>query len=554
MRITLTLLLLLVGLDAHAAQGPSLYNDLGDYHRRVSTSQPAAARWFDQGLVLLYAFNHDEAIYAFEEALRADSTLAMAHWGIATASGPHINNTFVPADRDARAREAIQRALALKDRGTPVERALIEAQAVRWGAAPPTDRRPLDEAFATAMLEVWRRFPKDADVGALSAEALMDLQPWDLWTRAGEPKGRTLEIVGILERTLALDADHPMACHLYIHALEASAQPSKGLRAADALVGRMPGSGHMEHMPSHLYIRTGRLADAIRANERAMAADLRHRARQSRKGFIQIYIAHDAHFLAFAHMLAGNAVAARAAADSMVRRVPDEFLAEAMPMIDGYLPVAYHVMVRFGQWDAILRSPAFPAEASIANAVRHYARGVAHNALGDTTGARNELAALDSALAVLDERYIGNNPARQVLRVPRSLLAGEIAFAQGDRELGLNLAANAVATEDSLIYDEPPDWMMPARHSYGAMLLEARRWTEAERAFREDLAMYPENGWSLFGLTRSLRGQDRESDARRVESRFKRAWLHADTAIQAPCLCQPGTGPRVAMPSKRSAR
>lgn len=546
MRSSPLLILALLSAElVHATPQPGMYDDLGRYHRNVTTANATAARWFDQGLVLMYAFNHDEAIRCFTEATKADPDLAMAWWGIAAANGPHINNTTVPAERDTQARAALDRARALASRTSPVEQALLEAQHQRWGDAPPADRRALDEAYAKAMQQVWQRFPKDADVGALTAEALMDLQPWDLWTRAGEPKGNTLTIVSILEQTLALDRDHPLACHLYVHALEASSQPAKGRPAADALVGLMPGSGHMEHMPSHLYIRTGRLRDAIAANERAMAADAKHRDRMSPKGFIQVYVAHDAHFLAFAHMLDGNAAGARAAADSMIRRVPAEFMSEALPVIDGYLPVREHVMVRFGQWNAILAAPTYPREAQVSNAVQHYARGVAFTALTRFAEAREELAALDSALAVLDERYIGNNPARIVLRVPRGLLAGELAFAEGDREAGLALARAAVSTEDSLVYDEPPDWMMPARHSYGAMLLEAKRWSDAERTFREDLTMYPENGWSLFGLTRALRAQGQEPQARATEKRFQKAWRRSDTSITAPCLCQPGSGPRV---------
>jgi tetratricopeptide (TPR) repeat protein len=543
--VTVLLFALLATTAAHAGPASGMYTDLGHYHRQVTTSSATAARWFDQGLVLMYAFNHDEAIRCFTEASKADPELAMAWWGIAAANGPHINNTSVPAERDTQARAAMQRARALASKASPVEQALIEAQHERWGSEPSADRRPLDEAYAAAMQQVWQRFPKDADVGALTAEALMDLQPWDLWTRAGEPKGNTLTIVSILEQTLALDRDHPMACHLYVHALEASSTPSKGLAAADALVGLMPGSGHMEHMPSHLYIRTGRLRDAITSNERAMAADSKHRDRMSPKGFIQVYVAHDAHFLAFAHMLDGNAAGARAAADSMIRRVPAEFMSEAMPVIDGYLPVREHVMVRFGQWDAILAAPSYPREAQVANAVHHYARGVAFTALTRFDEARAELAALDSAIANIDGRYIGNNPARMVLRVPRGLLAGELAFAQGDRDAGLALAGAAVATEDSLVYDEPPDWMMPARHSYGAMLLEAKRWSDAERVFREDLTMYPENGWSLFGLTRALRAQGQEKQARGTEKRFQKAWQRSDTSIRTSCMCQPGTGPGV---------
>lgn len=545
------LLPLVLSLLCACQPGPrptaGMYNDLGTFHRAAGTRVETAQRWFDQGLVLLYAFHHDEAIRCFGEATKADPHFALGWWGIAAANGPHINNTTVPPERDLDARAAITRAMALRDSALETERALIEAQALRWGDAPPTDRRALDTAYAQAMREVWQRYPADADVGALTAEALMDLQPWDLWTRNGEAKGATLEIVHVLERTLELDSKHPMACHLYIHAMEASSEPQRALKAADALAGLVPGSGHLEHMPSHIYIRTGRHADAIVCNERAMLADAKHRDRQSRTGFIQLYVAHDAHFLAFAHMMTGESRSASAAADSMLARLPREFEDAALPLMDGYLPVRFHVMVRFGQWDSILAAPAFRPDALMANAVRVYARGVALTALGRLDEATRELAAFDDLLARMDDRYFGNNPARMVLRVPRGLLAGELAFARGDRDAGLRWAGAAVATEDSLVYDEPPDWMMPARHSYGAMLLEAERWPQAERVFREDLAVYAENGWSLFGLTRALRAQNRETEAAAAEARFRTSWKRADVRIQSPCLCQRGSGPQVAL-------
>lgn len=518
--------------------------DLGAYSRTVTTTSPEAQRWFDQGLGWLFAFNHDEAIHCFSEALELDPGCASAWWGIATANGPHINFPMVPPQRDALAREALRRARTLAVGATPIERALIEAQHVRYGDTPPTDRAPLDLAYAEAMLGVVREYPNDATVAALAAEALMDLQPWDLWTRAGEAKGRANEILALLERAMELDPAQPLANHLYIHATEASPNPERAIPAADRLRELVPGAGHMVHMPSHTYIRTGRLADASEANELAMQVDASHQSRFPRDGFYRVYMMHNAHFLTFSSMLEGRSETALSAANRMVSELPPEFVKAMGPMVDGYLPVVLHVLVRFGRWEEILEQPAFPAEFLVANGVRHYARGVARNVLGSADEARAELAALDEILSRIDERPIGNNFAKDVMKIPRLLLAAEIEFRAGKHDEGLRFAAEAVALEDRLRYDEPPDWMMPVRHPYGAMLLEAKRWADAERAFREDLALFPENGWSLFGLERALREQGRASDADAMRARFEKAWKRADVDIHAPCLCQPGVAAR----------
>lgn len=514
--------------------------DLGSRTRPVTTVSPEAQRWFDQGLTWLQAFNHDEAIHCFSEAAELDPSFAMAWWGIATANGPHINNPMVPLERDGFAREAVKRARTLAVGATPVEQALIEAQFTRWGDRPVEDRSQLDQAYATAMVTLAQRFPNDSDVITFAAEALMDLQPWDLWTRAGEPKGRTNEVLALLERALAVDPNNPLANHLYIHATEASPRPDLALDAADRLRNLVPDAGHLVHMPAHTYLRTGRLADASLANELALEVDRSYRDRFPRDGFYRVYMLHNSHFLAFSSMLEGRSEVAMRAAQRMLDDVTPEFLAVAGPLLDGYMPVVLHVLVRFGKWEEILEQPAFPDEFIVANGVRCYARGVALNVLGRAEEARAELDQLDVLIARIDERTIGNNTAADVMRIPRLILAGEIAFTAGQRDEGLAMLAQATVFDDELRYDEPPDWMMPVRHPYGAMLLEAERWTDAERVFREDLAMFPENGWSLYGLARALRQQERIAEADVVADRFDAAWSRADVEIHAPCLCQPG--------------
>ncbi len=529
-----------LALVACSATPKGEWSDLGAHSRAVTTASPEAQVWFDRGLVWLQSFNHDEAIHCFSEAAERDPGCAMAWWGIAIANGPHINNPIVSPERDAFAREAVRRASTLSLGATPVEQALIRAQVARWGGRAVEDRSALDQAYADAMIDVASRFPGDADVAAFAAEALMDLQPWDLWTNAGAPKGRTNEILARLEHALALDPQNPLANHLYIHATEASPRPELALACADRLRDLVPGAGHMVHMPAHTYIRTGRLADASDANVRALAADQLHRDRFPRDGFYRVYMLHNAHFLAFSSMLEGRSEVAMGAAQRMLDDVTPEFLAAAGPLLDGYLPVVMHVLVRFGKWEQILKEPAFPDEFLAANVVRCYARGVALNVLGRADEARAELEKLDAILVRMDDRTIGNNTAASVLRIPRLVLAGEIAFSASRRDEGLDLMKQAVAIDDELRYDEPPDWMMPVRHPYGAMLLEAERWNDAERTFREDLVLFPENGWSLFGLARSLREQGRDAEADAVGARFEKAWSRADIEIHAPCLCQPG--------------
>jgi tetratricopeptide (TPR) repeat protein len=514
--------------------------DLGSRSRPITTASAGSQQWFDQGLAWLQSFNHDEAIHCFSEAVELDPGCAMAWWGIASANGPHINNPMVPPQRDAFAREAVQRARTFSVAATPVEQALIAAQIVRWGDRPLEDRSSLDQAYADAMIDVAARFPDDADVAAFTAEALMDLQPWDLWTRAGAPKGQALDILARLERALELDPSNPLANHLYIHATEASSRPELALACADRLRELVPDAGHMVHMPGHTYVRTGRIADASESNVRAMEADQRFRDRFPRDGFYRVYMTHNTHFLAFSSMLEGRYEASLAAANRMIADLPPEFVVAAGPLLDGYMPIVLHVLVRFGKWEEILREPAFPDEFPVANGVRCYARGVALNVLGRPDEARAELKQLDRLLTRVDDRTIGNNPAAVVMQIPRLVLAGEIAFTAGRRDEAFELLGRAVAIDDELVYDEPPDWMMPVRHPYGAMLLEAERWSDAERAFREDLRQYPENGWSLFGLARALREQGRAADAEAVAARFDAAWSRADVEIHAPCLCQPG--------------
>ncbi|MBL8859251.1 MAG: hypothetical protein JNL28_12140 [Planctomycetes bacterium] len=526
----------------HAAgdgnQARYLYEHLGSHKRVVTTSSAQAQAFFDQGLVLAYAFNHDEAIRSFKAATELDPNCAMAWWGIALAHGPHINFNAMTPEASAAAWDALQNARLHAPRSSPVEQALIAALSERYASPPPDDRAPLDAAYADAMRATWRRFSTDADVGALTAEALMDLHPWDLWTTDGEARPWTPEIVALLDTVLALDAAHPLANHLYVHALEASNTPGRADAAADRLRALVPDASHLVHMPAHIDARMGRYAAASHANELAIAVDKRHADRTGRAGFYRVYMAHNVHFLSFSAMMEGRRERALSAGHALVDGFTPEFLESLGPFIDGFLPIVLEVQVRFGMWEEILREPPFPDLFGVSNSVRHYARGVAFTALGRFDEARRELALLEELCGVMDERPIGNNPARTVLRIPQLVLRGELAFGEGRQAEGIEHLRAAVAVEDTLLYDEPPDWIMPVRHTLGALLVAAGKYEEAEQAYREDLRRFPNNGWSLQGLLLCYEARGEMERADEVRAAFNEAWANSDVKLTSSCFCQ----------------
>ncbi len=537
----LLLSLVSLGVEFAAEVGPPpLFEGLGGFGREVTSSSPEAQRYFNQGLALMYAFNHDEAIRAFRHAGEIDPECAMAFWGISIANGPHINNPVVPDDRAREAWEALARARGLAPRANAIERALIGALEHRYADPRPKDRAALDKAYADAMRQVWKAFPGDPDVGALFAESLADLRPWDLWTPDGKPQPGTGELIGVLESVLAIDPKHPLGNHLVIHALEASPQPGKADRAADTLRDLQPGLGHLVHMPSHIDVRRGRWQQAITANTKAIDADRRYTARVPEQGFYRLYMAHNHHMLAYAAMMTGQGARALSTMREMVAAIPREFFREN-PFADGFMAMPLEVMMRFGRWDDILAEPAFPDFVPISRALQHYARSVAYAAKDDLPSALREQAAfLEARTRVPEDAFFGNNSGSDVLDVAESFMRGEVLFRSGETEKGLAALREAAAREDKLRYDEPPSWIQPVRHALGAALLQAGRSAEAEAVFREDLARQPENGWGLYGLMRSLQVQKKEPEASAVEKRFDAAWKQADIRIKSPCLCLPG--------------
>ena len=527
----------LLGLVTVAALGAAgaapdtvpLYDDLGSHHHPITTRVEAAQRYFDQGLRLTYAFNHAEAIRAFEQAARLDPECAMCQWGIAYALGPNINAPMDSASGVV-AYAAARRALALAPGAAERERAYIEAVSRRYApGAPSAERAALDSAYARAMGEVADRWPDDLDAAALHAEALMDLSPWNYWRRTGdtyEPRPDTPRILERLEGVLARDPDHPGACHFYIHALEA-AHPEKAVDCAERLARQMPGAGHIVHMPGHIYIRVGRWADAVEANRHAVHADESYIADQRPTSlYVAAYYPHNYHFLAFAATMIGRSAEALEAARAVVANTPPE-VARDVPELQQLVAYRHLTLVTFGRWRDVLEEPMPPPEVRGATGLAFYARGVALAA----TGRGEEAAAVrDSVAAIAAE--VPEGVSRTALEIAGLALEGEIALRAGRLDEAVDRFREATRREDELPYAEPPHWYYPIRHSLGAALLAAGRAAEAEQAYRADLDRFPENGWALFGLAGSLREQGKEGPAREAEERFRRVWEGADFELE----------------------
>lgn len=541
------LLAIVLSVGSLGASEP-MYEGLGSHSRTVTTDAPEAQRYFNQGLAFLHGFNHGAAIRSFEEAARLDPECAMAHWGIAYASGPHINYPLVPPDSAARAWKHLQLARQHATSGTPIEQGLIDALAHRYtppeNNPPPEERAPLDQAYADAMRKLFRQYPNDADVGAFFAESLMNLRPWDQWTPEGEAQPGTEEVLATLEAVLERDIDHPLANHLTIHAVEASKHPERAAAAAARLRDLQPGLAHNVHMPSHIDIRLGRWQRAIEANEKAVEADRKYREIVGKpEGFINLYVAHNRHMLAFAAMMTGQRDLALGHIRAMTDGFPDSFLSDYAFVAEPYCAMPDEVMVRFGLWDEILALPQVDRDKMpFTAAFRHAARAVAHAANGDPAAARSEQRAfLDAAARVPDDRILGNNTAADVFAIVTPMVEGEILAGEGKVDEAVSQLREAISLEDQLRYDEPPGWMIPVRHALGAVLSKHGRHAEAEQVYRDDLERLPHNGWSLYGLSQSLASQGKTAEATAAKAEFEQIWANADIEIRSSCLCQPGT-------------
>ena len=525
------------------AQEP-LFKGMGTCTRTITTTSPDAQRYFNQGLSFLHDFSHGAAIRSFQEATRLDPTCAMAHWAIALASGPHINFPMVPPPAAELAWQELELARENAAHASVVERDLITALSAWYANPQPEDRSPLDQAYADAMRKVWQAHPSDPDVGAFFSEALMDLRPWDQWTYEGKPQPGTEEIIATLDAVLKLNANHPFANHLYIHAVEASPHPERADAAADRLRNLQPGVGHNVHMPSHIDIRRGRWQEAIVANLKAVEADRQYRKIVGPpKGLLPVYMAHNEHMLAYAAMMTGQSKLAIDHIRALVAGLPEDFLKEFGPFAEGFVAMPLEVLVRFGRWEDILAEPDNYAEYMFfTRAFHHAARAVAYAAKGDVTSARKEQALyLERARFVPKEETLGNNTAASILAIVTNMVEGEILIREGRLEEGLAALRAGVKVEDTLRYDEPPGWLIPMRHTLGASLVNAGRFTEAEQVYRDDLARLPEDGWALYGLVQSLRGQSKNGrETLATNARFQKVWAKSDVQITSSCLCQPG--------------
>ena len=511
--------------------GPALLiSGLSDHHHAVSTTNRAAQSFFDQGLRLIFAFNHAEAERSFRRAADLDPGLAMAHWGIAFCLGANINLPAVP-DRQKQAHAAIQQALGLAMKASPVEREYLNALARRYPADANADAETVTRhavEYAQAMRDLVQRHPDDLDAAVLLADALMNLRPWKLYALDGTPAEGTGEIVGILSAVLKRAPDHPGANHLFIHAVEASRHPEMALESARRLESLAPNAGHLVHMPSHVYLRVGDFAAAVRINEAAAAVDQAYVAQTGVTGWYPaLYLSHNLHFVAHGESMRGRETAARRAAVQVSENIRP--YVNTIPMLEGFLWVEPSVLARFQRWEEILALPLPPINAPTSIAFARFARVLALAALGQVAKVEAERGAYLAAVAALPpDATFGLSPATHVLQVTSALIEAHLARASGDEAGAVRHLRAAVAAQDALAYDEPPDFYYPVRESLGAALLRAGDATGAERVFREDLERNPRNGRSLFGLMKALEAQGREDAAGWVRGEFESAWKDAD--------------------------
>lgn len=504
---------------------------LGNHHHPISTTNPEAQKFFDQGLTLIFGFNHDAAIAMFQRAAELDPNAAMPHWGIALALGANYND---PAneDRFARAYQALQKAQALAANGPENERAYVAALSRRYAADPKSDRKKLDADYEQAMAELVRKYPDDLDAATLFAESLMNLRPWQLWTPDGQPAPGTERIVATLESVLKRDPNHPGANHYYIHAVEASTNPSRALASAQRLESLVPAAGHLVHMPFHIYFQTGFYDAAARVNAAGAAADEAYVQVSGDQGIYRyMYLSHNYHCLAMSASMAGDFAQTRKAVERLVVNVAPA--AKAMPMAAAFQPVREFMYLRFQRWDDILKLPAPDPSTPPADSFWHFARAIAFAAKNQMAQAEKESTAYRAERnKVAPDFAFGLNNQKVVYEVADAVLAARLAAARGDRKAAIASWRKAVALQDTLAYSEPPDWYYPIRESLGAALLADAQLAEAEAVFRADLHRNPRNGRSLFGLWNSLLAQEKPADAALVQRQFEAAWKSADVSLR----------------------
>lgn len=537
--LILTILLAWVTVPAqhgHGSHGASekkavwLDDGLGGIDHPVTTKNPEAQKFFNQGLMYLYAFNHAEAINSFCHAAELDPEMAMAYWGVALGLGSNYNITADKAQL-TEAYATVQKAISLGSKASEHERDYIAALSKRYSADASSDREKLGADYRDAMKALVAKYPDDLDAATLYAESMMNLRPWQLWSLDGKPAEGTLEILAVLEGVMKRNPKHTGANHYFIHAIEASPNPERGLAAAHRLMGLAPNAGHLVHMPSHIYLRTGDHDVAVKSNDLAIVADRKYIQRSGASGVYPLmYYNHNIHMLAASHAGAGNFAGAIKAAKELETNVKPNV--KAMPMLEMFMPYHLVTLARFAKWDDILAYPQPDAEMKVTNAMWRLARGLALNEKGKTREAEAELNSLSSTIKTIPtDAGIGNSSAHGVLKVASELLAGEIALAKGDKKNGLDALRGAVAAEDLVNYNEPPDWHLPTREWLGRALMRAGEYAEAEAVFRKEIEKSPKNGRGLFGLAAALDKQGKSSSAALVRKEFEAAWKDADTKL-----------------------
>lgn len=533
--LSISLLLSVSALAQHQHQAPSSVpiqnlTGLGNLHHPVSTKNPEAQKNFDEGLALLYGFNHEEAAKAFSRAAKLDPNLAIAHWGVALVNGQNYNAPEFPELlKIAKAELATAQALAPK--ASPSEQALIAALSKRYDDSIG-DAARREQAYSDTMAQVHEQFPDDLDIATLYAESMMNLTPWQLWSKDGKPGPNTEKIIAVLESVLRRDPQHLGANHYYIHAVEASPHPEYGIPAADRLRALHLSAGHLVHMPGHIYLRTGDYISAAEVNVAAANADMAFIKKSgSASGMYSLmYYSHNLHFLALSDCMAGRYASARSAADRLYAHVAPAV--KEMPMVETFLPVKTYVLVRFARWDDVLAMPQPDKSLAFQTAIWHWGRGMSYIAKGDVTSAKHEQDSLQAAInAVPPEALVDKTPVKTVLAVADHMLAARIAGESRDFAAAEKHYVEAAKLHDDFNYTEPPEWPFPVRESLGALLLRAGRPDDAEKAFRDDLERFPRNGRSLFGLVESLKAQGKNDAAQLVDLQFKSAWKLADTKL-----------------------
>ena len=523
--------------------GAPLLSGLGTHDHKISTEIPGAQRYFNQGLVLSFAFNHAESIRSFKAAQKLDPSCAMCYWGEALSRGPNINVTsdgkVVMSDNDRlEAFKAIERAKELMSSSTLKEQDYIIALSSRYNGQVGTDRSVLDRKYAQSMEELSKKYPDDMDASSLFAESLMNTMPWNYWAEDGNPKPDTVKVINSLEDVLEKAPDHPLAIHLYIHAVEASSSPERAEAAADRLGDLVPGAGHLVHMPAHIYWRVGRYHDASEANIKAAQVDEEYIAQCNAQGFYPaLYYPHNIHFLWAASTMEGRSGLSIETALKVAKYVGPEQIKQ-FPVVEFFHTVPLLSYVRFGKWKEILSYSAPEQDFKYSTGIYHYARGIAFTSLGKNEEALKELSYIKPLIDTPEIKNLvkSGQPSAKLLEIADNLLLGQIEFKNGNYEASIISLKKAVSLQDDLPYTEPPFWYYPTRQSLGRVLTEAGKFAEAEAVFRKDLEDYPRNGWSMFGLYKVLEIQGKTKEAKKYKDKFDVIWQLSDIKLESSVI------------------